>query len=181
MSYNEAINRTAASRTKSIILALAAIATAALTSSGADRAVELLKGFEGFRAKPYLCEAGRKTIGYGFTSKEWTSRKSVSESEAAKELKRLADGIAAKLRAELGEGNRLTANEEAAVVSFIYNIGWWNFKNSTMCRLLKEGRRGAVVAAEFHRWVYVTKDGRKTVSEGLKNRRRKEARCFLKG
>ena len=29
------------------------------------RCVELVKRFEGFRAKPYLCPAGVPTIGYG--------------------------------------------------------------------------------------------------------------------
>lgn len=32
-----------------------------------DKAVEIIKYFEGFRAKPYYCSAGVPTIGYGTT------------------------------------------------------------------------------------------------------------------
>lgn len=144
-------------------------------------AEEILKGFEGFRPSVYRCEAGKPTIGYGFTSEAMIRRGRITEAEASAELKRICDGIRTKLRKELGEGNGLKPNEEAAVVSFIYNVGWANFKASTMCRLLKEGKRGSIVASEFHRWVYVTKDGRKVVSKGLVNRRRAEARLFLVG
>ena len=164
---------------KRITIVVAAIVMAALTSNGSDKAIELLKTFEGFQSSPYFCEAGKKTIGYGFTSANWTARKSITEKEATEELKRLTDGIAVKLRKELGEENALTPSEEAAVISFIYNVGWSNFKGSTMCRLLKEGKRGAVIGAEFHRWVYVTKGGKKVVSKGLVNRRYKEAVCFM--
>ena len=146
-----------------------------------DKAIGLLKGFEGFRPTVYKCEAGKATIGYGFTSKELVAKKQMSETEASAELARICKGIAVQLRKEIGTAKPLTAAQEAAVVSFIYNVGWANFKNSTMCRLLKEGKRGAVIGAEFRKWVYVTKDGKKVVSKGLANRRAKEARTFLVG
>lgn len=166
-----------------MILTMAAAIVLAFNANGktANDAVALLKGFEGFRPTVYKCVAGKDTIGYGFTSKDMVKRGRMTEKEASAELQRLCNAIAARLRAELGEGNQLTANEEAAVVSFIYNVGWANFKNSTMCRLLKEGKRGAVIGAEFRKWVYVTTNGKKVVSKGLKNRRTKEASVFARG
>ena len=146
-----------------------------------DKASTLLKGFEGFRPSVYKCEAGKDTIGYGFTSKELIAKGRMTEEEASVELKRICEGIAKNLREELGNGNTLTASEEAAIVSFIYNVGWYNFKTSTLCRLLKEGRRGAVVGVELRKWVYVTKDGKKMESKGLAKRRGEEARAFLVG
>lgn len=144
-----------------------------------DKASTLLKGFEGFRPSVYKCEAGRDTIGYGFTSKKLIAKGRMTEAEASAELKRICEGIAKNLRAELGKGNTLSASEEAAIVSFIYNVGWYNFKTSTLCRLLKEGRRGAVIGVELRKWVYVTKNGKKVVSKGLATRRSKEAATFL--
>lgn len=162
-------------------------ATALLAMTGSaygkttDKATALIKGFEGFRSFVYTCEAGKPTIGYGFTSAAMVGKGYITEAEASAELARICGSITAKLRSELGNGNVLLPHEEAAVVSFIYNVGWTNFKNSTMCRLLKEGKRGAVVGVEFRKWVYVTKGGKKVVSNGLRNRRTKEAMTFLLG
>ena len=164
-----------------ILTATALLAMSTALGASPDKAAELLKGLEGFRPSVYKCEAGKPTIGYGFTSKAMVGRGRMTEAEASAELSRICGRIRARLRAELGKGNRLSPNEEAAVVSFIYNVGWANFRGSTMCRLLKQGRRGAAVAAEFRRWVYVTKGGRKTASRGLRNRRAKEAAVFLRG
>ena len=164
---------------KKLLILTAAFLTMASTQGATESATTLLKGFEGFRPTVYKCEAGKDTIGYGFTSKELIAKGRMTEEEAFVELSRLCDTIAEKLRAELGGGTPLSSNEEAALVSFIFNVGWANFKSSTMCRLLKEGKRGASVALEFHRWVYVTKGGKKVVSRGLRNRREKESAVFL--
>ena len=161
------------------LLTMAAALIALHSAYGANVAEDLIKGFEGFRPSVYVCKAGRATIGYGFTSKRMVAKGRVTEAEASAELSRLCKGIALKLRKELGEGNTLKPHEEAALVSFIYNIGWTNFKNSTMCRLLKQGRRGAVVGVEFHKWNKITKDGKKVVLKGLARRRTREARLFL--
>lgn len=166
---------------KSLIIALLAATTLASCSNAGVPTVktdiELIKEFEGFRAKVYKCQAGKDTIGYGFTSAEMVKKGSITEAEASAELARICTSIRKKLRAELG--TTLKPCEEAAVVSFIYNVGWANFKSSTMCKLLKEGKRGQVVASEFSKWVYVTSNGKKVVSKGLKNRRAKEAATFL--
>ena len=168
---------------KKLMVVTTAILAMAYTAMGdtIDKASTLLKGFEGFRPSVYKCEADKDTIGYGFTSKELIAKGRMTEEEASVELKRICEGIAKNLRAELGNGNTLTASEEAAIVSFIYNVGWYNFKTSTLCRLLKEGKRGAVIGVEIRRWVYVTKGGKKVASKGLANRRDKEAMMFLVG
>lgn len=159
-----------------VCMALSMIA--ADTTEAADKAAKFLKTVEGFSATAYSDVAGKNTIGYGFTSKAMIGKGRITETEASAELSRLCRAISARLRAELGM-QKLTVSEEAAVISFIYNVGWENFRSSTMCRLLKEGKRGSVVAAEFARWVYVTKGNRKVVCKGLKIRREKERRAFL--
>lgn len=142
------------------------------------KAANFLKTVEGFRPTEYKDLSGISAIGYGFTSSAMVGKGRLTEAEASVELSRICRGIAAKLRAELGN-QRLSVSEETAVISFIYNVGWANFKVSTMCRLLKEGKRGKVVADEFSRWVYITKGGRKVVCKGLKTRREKERIIFM--
>ena len=148
------------------------------TTEAATKAAAFLKTVEGFRSTAYDDAAGNRTIGYGFTSADMIGKGRITEGEASVELARICRSLSSKLRAELG-GQRLTVAEEAALISFIYNIGWSNFKGSTMCRLLKEGKRGRVVADEFNRWVYVTKGGRKVVCDGLKTRRAMERQRFM--
>ena len=146
-----------------------------LSALGGGEAAELVKGFEGFRPAVYKCSAGKPTIGYGCTSPEVVARGRITEREAAALVSKRCEEIAAKVRKEF----TLKPHEEAAVVSFVYNGGWGAFKSSTMFRLLKEGKRGAVVAAEFRKWTKVTSRGRKVESRGLAKRRGREALVFL--
>lgn len=164
-----------------MMMATAMTAMGYAAMGGTAKATGLVKGFEGFRPSVYKCEAGNATIGYGFTSKELIAKGHMTEADATAELKRICDDIADKLRKEVGAAKPLTPSQEAALVSFIYNVGWANFKNSKMCRLLKDGKRGAVVGLEFRKWVYVTKGGKRVVSKGLRTRRNKEAMTFLVG
>ena len=141
--------------------------------------VDFIKEHEGFRRTPYKCQTGRKTIGYGSTSSALVNKGLVSELEAAKEVRRVCSIIEGKLLADFGK-TRFNDNERMALVSFIYNVGWTQFRKSTMWRKLKEGKRGADIKAEFLKWVYVRKAGRKIISRGLFARRMKESAMFCK-
>ena len=160
------------------ILMVLLVGLTARVGVASSRAVALIKSVEGFSATTYRDAVGIRAIGYGFTSEWLVSREQMTKAEASLELSRICRQIICQLRREL-YGQRLTEGEEAAVVSFIYNVGWANFKASTMCRLLKKGKRGKVVADEFTRWVYVTKNGRKVVCDGLKTRRAMERQRFM--
>ena len=163
------------------IILIAAMAFAVIsmdTAVAATKAATFLKTVEGFRPTEYRDSTGKRTIGYGFTSAGMLGKRRISEAEASVELVRICRALSLKLQAELA-GQRLTDAERSALISLIYNIGWSNFKTSKMCRLLKNGKRGKVVADEFARWVYVTKDGQKIVCHGLKARRAKERQRFM--
>lgn len=149
-------------------------------AASAQTTADFIKKFEGYRATAYTCAAGKKTIGYGFTDASVVAKGRITKAEADKELTRLCNSIAAKVRSEVakGKGKPLTAKEETAIVSFVYNVGWHNFKRSTLLRLLKQGKRGAAIGAELRKWKYVTANGRKTVSKGLAKRRNAEAAMF---
>lgn len=161
------------------IITTAAFAAFTLTAF-ADSTADFLKGVEGFRSSVYLCQAGERAIGYGFTAPELIAKGSMTRVEADRELIRICGEIRRRLRRELRR-QRLRECEETAVISFIYNVGWYNFKSSSMFRLILHGKRGGVVAKEFRRWVYVTKDGKKIRSRGIEKRRAAEARMFAEG
>jgi lysozyme len=73
----------------------------------------------------------------------------------------------------------LTDNQYAALVSFVFNMGETNFRNSTLLRRLN-AKDYAAVPAELAKWNKVTVDGQKVPSMGLTKRRKAEAELWLK-
>lgn len=68
----------------------------------------------------------------------------------------------------------LTDNQCAVLLSFVYNVGIQNFKNSTLLKLLREGEI-LKASKQFRRWIHA--DGR--IDSGLMRRRKIEADIFL--
>ena len=134
--------------------------------------IQLIKNFEGCVLKAYKCPAGIWTIGYGHTS-------GVKEGQTIT-LKQAEDYLLQDIRAyEITVNNLvnvpLNQNQFDALVSFCYNLGPNNLKNSTLIKLLnKKDYLGA--AEQFDRWVYA---GGKKLS-GLVKRRAAEKELFLK-
>lgn len=137
----------------------------------------IIKRFEGYRGRPYLCPAGKATIGYGSTfypdghPVAMTDR-AISEAEAGAILADVvgdfAAGVSKLVRVQIEQ------HEFDALVCFAYNVGMGNFAASTMLKKLNAGdRKGA--AAEFPRW---NKSGGK-VLDGLTARRAAERDLFL--
>ena len=140
-------------------------------------AEELIKTFEGFRGAAYLCPAGVKTIGYGFTDKDLVDKGTITREEADKVLSRKVKNLQAKIIVDLNSyGRKLTKNELAAVTSFVYNVGWHNWMSSTMREKIICGDK-AGAAEEFPRWKYA--GGKKLM--GLVRRRAAEQRTFKRG
>ena len=135
-----------------------------------EKAVELIKKFEGFKETAYKCPAGVWTIGYGWTHvvKEGDTITMEKASELVQqEVAKIAKQIKTTLGTEVFES--LTENQICALIDFVYNLGLGNFKNSTLCKMIKSGQ---IMEAgnQFERWV---KSGNK-VLPGLVNRRKAE-------
>lgn len=151
--------------------------------SPSDNCITLIKSFEGFRNKPYLCSAGKPTIGYGSrfykSGKEVTLKDSpISEAVACELLdatldKEYCPGINNNVKVPL------TQNQFDALVCFVYNIGVGNFKSSTMLSLINQGDYNGA-AKQFIRWNKETKRGVKVENAGLTKRRIAERDLFLK-
>lgn len=143
---------------------------------------------EAFSATPYLDAAGVLTIGYGHVMRahEKNTLVNITVAEAADLLDRDCDPIELYLDAiQVNFKTRLNQHQFDALVSFAFNVGLKAFENSTLLKYLRAGDHDNA-AAEFDRWIYVTKTGkggikRKVRSRGLMNRRRMDRAIFERG
>lgn len=146
-------------------------------------ACDLICKFEGFSSSPYTCPSGYKTIGYGERMSLYDTRKQVTEEEAREFVMNQAANILKKLRQDLGEmeyihaGERYIGNDQyAALISFVYNVGWENYRRSTLRQRIIGVATNDIIQKEWLRWTYAR--GKKL--KGLKNRREAEYQLFIK-
>lgn len=132
-------------------------------------------GKETFEQFAKRCK-GKPTIGYGSTNKNLLSKCRITEEEAVAELMTVIVRIEKKID-ETVKVN-LNRNQRDALISFIYNIGFANFKASTLLKKLNQGDFSGA-SEEFVRWKFVTVGGKKVVSTGLLNRRNAERNLFM--
>lgn len=148
-----------------------------------DIAAELCRRFEGFRSNPYLCPAGRPTIGYGSTTypdgRKVTLRDHPIEEPAARAMmvyelfSTFAPGVIRQCPVLLV----VAATEQDyhklnAIVDFAYNLGVGRLQTSTLRRKINaRDWRGA--QEQLMRWVR----GGGKILPGLVRRRRAE--CLL--
>ena len=86
-----------------------------------DEMINGVKFFEGFKANPYICSGGVKTIGYGETDKNIVALGYITEHRAASLLKeRLAD-----IEEQVKKDVKVPLNDAqlCALTSFTYNLG----------------------------------------------------------
>ena len=130
--------------------------------------IDLIKRFEGFSAKVYICPAGYPTIGYGHVVKDDEDFAAGIDEAQAEELLRQDAKIAE--RAVLRLINvPLTDSQFDALVSFTYNLGGGALQRSTLRRKINREEH-AEVPEQFMRWVWA--GGRKL--KGLVRRRAAE-------
>jgi len=134
--------------------------------------VDMIKFFEGFESKAYLCPANVWTIGYGRT-------KNVKEGDTITEMQADRD-----LLEELEVfGNQvlntvkvpLKQNELDALTSWTYNLGVGNLQSSTLLKELNSKNYNAA-GQEMLRW---NKAGGKVLA-GLTRRRESEAKLWAR-
>jgi len=142
-----------------------------------QKAIDLIKQFEGFRSKPYLCPAGVPTIGYGSTFYENGTKVTmqddcIDQEEATDILKAHVDKIVGNLAARIVSLG-LNQNQIDALVSWVYNLGIGNFDKSTLYKKLKL-KQFKEAGLEILVW---NKSQGKTL-EGLVKRRQAEFNLF---
>lgn len=143
-----------------------------ITSKGLD----LIKKYESFESKPYVCPAGKNTIGYGTTiyssgKKVELTDSPITEEQAEKEL---LYHIEHRCYHAL-TGLPLNQNQFDALCSLIYNIGAGNFENSTVKRLINLNPNNPEIATAIQMW---SKSGGKVLN-GLVARRKEESELYF--
>lgn len=135
------------------------------------KAYDLIKRFEGLRLEAYRCPAGVLTIGYGHT-KDVRAGLRIDTEKANSLLKSDIEFIESQLNAlDL----KLTQNQYDALVSFIFNVGFNNFRQSTLLTKIRINPNDNSIMDEFLRWVYA---GGK-VLVGLQRRRLAEMKLYF--
>ena len=134
--------------------------------------VELIKFFEGFRQKPYICSGGHSTIGFGHKILKNEQFSYISYEEAESLL--YQDLFSAEKSVLRNINSTLSDDQFAALVSFTFNIGGGALQRSTIRQKINYGEYREA-GLEFLRWVY---SGGKLVP-GLITRRKAEYGLFI--
>lgn len=138
-----------------------------------NRGTNLVASFEGFRSKPYRDAVGVWTIGFGETLGVTGGTKPITRARALAQLRTRLNRDFGDVVARLVKV-RLNQNEFDALTSLAYNIGTGAFGNSTLLKLLNQGKRQAA-ADQFLAW---DKAGGRALA-GLTRRRKAERALFL--
>lgn len=137
-------------------------------------AIDLIKKFESFSSKPYLCPAHIATIGYGCTiypdGRKVTMKDEPITKEKAEAL--LLDYVINKILPNIRDLD-LTDNQQAALCSLIYNIGFGAFSKSKCYKAIKNKDWGTA----YKEWTWITGGGK--VLNGLIKRREEERFLFF--
>jgi lysozyme len=145
-----------------------------------EKGKQFIKNYEGLRLKAYTCEAGKISIGYGYTGNingKPINKDTIITKEFADKL--FMDSILSVEKAvnKLIKVPTLTQTQYDAIISFVYNVGAGQFSSSTLLKELNN-KNFNDIPQNFLLWNHI--DTNKT-SEGLTKRRLKEAYLFFFG
>jgi lysozyme len=140
--------------------------------------LDLIKNYEGFSSKPYLCSAGIPTIGYGATyypngKKVTMQDPAITEEWAETMLSKMIVFYEQNVSSMVT--NVLTQHQFDALVSFTYNCGVQNVRKSTLLRYVNNNPNDPAIAEQFARWVRV----KGKVVKGLVKRRQAECQLYF--
>lgn len=143
-----------------------------------NRGIDLIKSFEGFYAKPYMCPAYVPTIGYGTTrypsgSKVTMKDVPITQQKAVKylmnDLKSFERYVDSYCRDDINQ------NQFDALASFCYNLGPNNLKSSTLLKKVNLNPSDPSISNEFLKW---NKAGGRAL-KGLTRRRVAESNLYF--
>jgi lysozyme len=133
------------------------------------KGLDLIEMFESFEPKPYVCPAGKLTIGYGHVIRDGEKFTTISIHKAEEIL---ANDCKIAENAVNAVSDKLNQNQYDALCAFVFNVGNNAFLTSTM---RKKILADDMPANEFDRWVHA----KGKVLKGLVKRRAAEKALFL--
>lgn len=141
--------------------------------------LDLIKKYEGFFSKPYLCPANVPTIGYGATYYEDGRKVTLKDTPITEQraselllnvLKEYEKAVDSYTRDDINQ------NQFDSLVCFAYNVGVNALKSSTLLKLINANPNDPEIRMQFLRW---NKAAGK-VLKGLTKRRESEAELYFK-
>jgi GH24 family phage-related lysozyme (muramidase) len=143
-----------------------------------EPARKIVKEFEGCRLQAYLCSAGKPTIGYGHTGLDVQLGRTITQQQAEALLELDLRRFAAGIHDMIPSSRTLGGNQQAALISWAFNVGLGAVETSTLRRRINAGESAVVVVREeLPRWNKVEGE----VSPGLVRRRAAEVALFAGG
>lgn len=136
----------------------------------------LIKNFESYSPKAYVCPAGKNTIGYGHVIKQGEMFTEVSMVQAENLLKSDLRWVESAINKCLNIEVR--QSEFDALASLTFNIGGTNLLKSTLLVKLNNGDIDGA-ADQFLVWNKATVNGKLVTLPGLQRRRAVERGVFL--
>ncbi|CAB4144223.1 COG3772 Phage-related lysozyme (muraminidase) [uncultured Caudovirales phage] len=141
--------------------------------------INLIKLFEGYKAKSYLCPASVVTIGWGSTmytdGRKIKLGDTINEQQAEEllmwELKNKSIAL---------HGLNINQNQFDSLLSFIYNLGIGAFAKSTLKKKILAEPNDPTIKAEFMKWNKARVGGQLMELKGLTRRRIAEAEMYFK-
>ena len=148
-------------------------------TKSSNNLIELIKKFEGFSAKPYLCPAKVVTIGYGNTfyadgTKVKLTDAPINETQAVELLKQTLGQYEKAVDSYCRDD--INQNQFDALVDFAYNCGNGNLKSSTLLKKVNANPNDLTIGLEFAKW---NKGGGKILN-GLVKRRAAESELYFR-
>lgn len=144
-----------------------------------QKGIDLIKHYEGFMPKAYICPTGHLTIGYGTVidtpAEQWmrTATLSLEQGEQilAGELHFYETQVFKLVPKEIKQ------HQFDSLISFAFNLGVNALKNSTLLKVIKSDGDPSVIESEFRKWCH----GNGEVLPGLQKRRNSESILFNTG
>lgn len=141
------------------------------------KAIDLLHHFESCVLEAYICPAKVWTIGWGNTRYE--DGQPVKQGDKITQqradelflniLRKFEYGVVDSIRSKVNE------NQFSALVSFTYNVGIGNLRESTLRKLVNANPNDPEIRTQFMRW----NKGGGQVLNGLTRRRQAEADLYF--
>lgn len=143
-----------------------------------EKGIAIIKEFESFRSKPYLCQARVPTIGWGSTyypnGKRVTLRDKPITVEQGMELFKVTS-LKYVMAVDRMTRDDINQNQFDALVSLCFNIGEEQFRTSTVLKRVNKNPSDKTIAEAFSRFKYA--DGK--ISKGLIRRRAAEVALYF--
>lgn len=141
--------------------------------------INLIKLFEGYKAKAYLCPAGVVTIGWGSTM--YTDGRKIKLGDTINEQQG-EDLLMWELKNKsiALHGLNLNQNQFDSLLSFIYNLGIGAFAKSTLKKKILANPNDPTIKDEFMKWNKARVGGELMELKGLTRRRTAEAEMYFK-